>query len=1187
MRRGRKDAEKRLGAREIVRRVSWLDDPLVYWSGIEPDWPDLDPLVFLPVTRIIGHRLKAQAAGLFAVRLGQSTNVPKSDASLEELGRFVNPTVTTVKRITGKTIANTAYALKVADRYPKALPRLVNDVKRWRSAAEHRLRRVGEALSGSRAMAETAVPPQALVIEEVAVWLGPDDARPSERLRPATVSRWLRAQADATALGARCASVLLGRVRWKAAGWPICSASYELGHLLSRWPVDVLCQSACAGLSARALRPVLSRFRKINGRAAASAAQELVCAGETGRDLSGFLHDLPTLFRAIGTPYDDPAGIARSWGCAVVGLAGRLLACTGDACRVGHLAAWLDTCRANCSSGADGCDALRLWLVSLSAAVGVSGHSSSNLARCVEVLGTFGGTVLRVLAGEDKATPPGLSYWRQRLLKGAGFWGAESQGCLWVLGRLGALSLEQCGALVPDFARLSAADDILARRPGALADFATWLLRHPVAREDVDGWCALFSCSYPDLTKRVTRWADSLVARGNFKWGEITSFVDDISSFCLDDWPSAQAESRVRFLMRSIWLCDALADAVLNYKREILGSAVARRGNWDDVEGAFFERSDLLRVAFFWDLEGFDGLSKVVESLLRDCADRDRAELDKERRDAGDYFQCGAGLYFLAAAFSGGELRRLLGFLHTRLESRLQQPDPSLNGWHRLGAHPGVRAFLAECAARTEWIEPVLKLLRRLALAGRLEQGSAWLRALAAWEKPVVRTPPALPETPSRLRQRLRELQVYRTLAGHGEAIPEPILNALDWRGRAEREVAHLTDSARKGALAASRQARLRRLSSALSDPAAAAAEIEKAFDKVYPKQLQLAKLAALEAAVRSVIRGHWRRVMPDVAVDFDDPDWDNALLLYSTIKKNRRILKGLLRHDPAGTVGWVRAHPTNRAFLDALRAKGVDAELWTGPFAQAFETQGNTWTVHAETNPLKVLQMGNLFGTCLSAEDANAFATVANAVEINKRVLYLRDHHDRILGRKLIVLHEDATLFGFRSYGSGASWATDAHQPWVKIFFDLFCLEIVRQCRARLAERRDQENLRQKAEKSLALFAKWYFDGFESFDWWVLALADDAKLSEREIAKRCAALLKVQARKNDEDSVSVRKQLLRSILWLGEFAAPVLGEANGLACAEDLRDPLEEWQRKGIVKYANSQRVRALARAGLPAKET
>jgi hypothetical protein len=163
----------------------------------------------------------------------------------------------------------------------------------------------------------------------------------------------------------------------------------------------------------------------------------------------------------------------------------------------------------------------------------------------------------------------------------------------------------------------------------------------------------------------------------------------------------------------------------------------------------------------------------------------------------------------------------------------------------------------------------------------------------------------------------------------------------------------------------------------------------------------------------------------PDLRLD---ADLLNATLLTVDIRQNRRLLQRLLRAHLAGDHGWRERHPANVAFLAELAARGADAAAWQSahprryPYPVSLEgtAPGAAWVrLHLECDPVRILQMGNYFGTCLSFGEFNAFSTVANACELNKRVVYATDVAGRIVGRKLIGINEAGELVGFHTYAS------------------------------------------------------------------------------------------------------------------------------------------------------------------------
>ena len=75
---------------------------------------------------------------------------------------------------------------------------------------------------------------------------------------------------------------------------------------------------------------------------------------------------------------------------------------------------------------------------------------------------------------------------------------------------------------------------------------------------------------------------------------------------------------------------------------------------------------------------------------------------------------------------------------------------------------------------------------------------------------------------------------------------------------------------------------------------------------------------------------------------------------------------------------------------------------------------------VYMENDPLKVLQMGSHFPnqSCLALGSGNSWAAVANAADINKRVIYI-EMDDTIIARKLVCLNDDGKIVQFRTYSN------------------------------------------------------------------------------------------------------------------------------------------------------------------------
>lgn len=96
---------------------------------------------------------------------------------------------------------------------------------------------------------------------------------------------------------------------------------------------------------------------------------------------------------------------------------------------------------------------------------------------------------------------------------------------------------------------------------------------------------------------------------------------------------------------------------------------------------------------------------------------------------------------------------------------------------------------------------------------------------------------------------------------------------------------------------------------------------------------------------------------------------------------------------------------------------------------------------VTSEEDPIKTLQMGECVNnSCLSLSGSNAFAVIANAVDINKKIAWIKDENDNILGRILMAITEDGKLVGFRAFANDPRIDIN---PAIKDFLNAYAQEI------------------------------------------------------------------------------------------------------------------------------------------------
>jgi hypothetical protein len=110
---------------------------------------------------------------------------------------------------------------------------------------------------------------------------------------------------------------------------------------------------------------------------------------------------------------------------------------------------------------------------------------------------------------------------------------------------------------------------------------------------------------------------------------------------------------------------------------------------------------------------------------------------------------------------------------------------------------------------------------------------------------------------------------------------------------------------------------------------------------------------------------------------------------------------------------------PANRKFLVQMSSAGIAMDPWyRGDLALEGKTAaGVPYRVAFAREVLDYLQMGALFGTCLSPTESNFYSTISNAVDINKQVLYGKTSDDQVIGRCLFAINHQGRILTYQRY--------------------------------------------------------------------------------------------------------------------------------------------------------------------------
>lgn len=190
-------------------------------------------------------------------------------------------------------------------------------------------------------------------------------------------------------------------------------------------------------------------------------------------------------------------------------------------------------------------------------------------------------------------------------------------------------------------------------------------------------------------------------------------------------------------------------------------------------------------------------------------------------------------------------------------------------------------------------------------------------------------------------------------------------------------------------------------------------------------KEVKAKEMLKLEAAemrmVFTAISDHLSETMqaalhPQAAGPVDT----HSISLVNSAKRNRRGGKRALRKYSAKGESARLLHPSNINWLrnpksfwrPAVWMKGVSMKMDIDKIGEV--------TIETEHRFEEILKMGTYVNSCLSLGSFNQYSAIANALDANKRVLYMRDANGQFLARQLLAITKDRKLACFEVYQSG-----------------------------------------------------------------------------------------------------------------------------------------------------------------------
>jgi len=333
----------------------------------------------------------------------------------------------------------------------------------------------------------------------------------------------------------------------------------------------------------------------------------------------------------------------------------------------------------------------------------------------------------------------------------------------------------------------------------------------------------------------------------------------------------------------------------------------------------------------------------------------------------------------------------------------------------------------------------VSRIGRRDSLDGRLaslhalsqgfkSHGPLLRRALEDWNRTTVESPPpqltALADALEMSREPLESYLHFKRLAGHGESFSNDLLELLDFERKQESQIAHLEARVADSDLTQEERTSVELRLLTLKDPGSQRGRRRKTVRRArnrFDRALALYRSQSLERTLTDVYCRLLSRLLGEkVRREAMRPGMRESLQLMGSDNRNWHLFIELLRDTVSGRP--LEARAPNRDWLRRGERAGLNVDAWLRGLRATVEVDGESIGFASERDPFEIMKMGSYFDTCLSLErddDALAASVVANALDVNKQVIYGRRRDGTVVARKLIGATASGELAGYNTYVS------------------------------------------------------------------------------------------------------------------------------------------------------------------------
>lgn len=204
-------------------------------------------------------------------------------------------------------------------------------------------------------------------------------------------------------------------------------------------------------------------------------------------------------------------------------------------------------------------------------------------------------------------------------------------------------------------------------------------------------------------------------------------------------------------------------------------------------------------------------------------------------------------------------------------------------------------------------------------------------------------------------------------------------------------------------------------------------------YRKELYRNLNLTRLELLQDIIDEAVR-----IQPPVA--FQAHDSLNLYRLYAGSECNKRAMRRFLKAHEQGDQHYVLRHTLTRSWLKKHPDLNLDLWLKGIEFSASIDSFGQV-RIAVEQDPMEAWKLGTYVQSCLAAGGCYQQYAAAVVLDINKRVVYVRDSQQRVLARRLLALSEEGRLVCFSVYPAKAA-------PELKALLRKYCLRFARALR-------------------------------------------------------------------------------------------------------------------------------------------